>query len=188
MNKHPFDLRVLSEAEYLPPVRHKVLGYWNYGFSPDSELVDQFSICYRNEDDLWVDEMGVEVETPHLFILWEDLQTIIQYRLPFQGMLKQLTSRIHSDNRAKGFWDEERNLGETLLLVVTEIAEGFEDYRKGKEWSDKIPHFSPMEEELADALIRIMDLAGGMGFDIWAAVEAKLAYNKTRPHKHGKKF
>lgn len=40
--------------------------------------------------------------------------------------------------------------------------------------------------ELADVYLRIGDLAGALGIDLDEAVRAKAAYNKTRPHKHGK--
>lgn len=42
--------------------------------------------------------------------------------------------------------------------------------------------------ELADAVIRIADLCGFMGIDLEAAIVEKMAYNETRPYKHGKKF
>ncbi len=44
------------------------------------------------------------------------------------------------------------------------------------------------EDEIADAIIRLLDLCGGLGIDISRHVELKLAYNAQRPHKHGKKF
>lgn len=47
-------------------------------------------------------------------------------------------------------------------------------------------HFSHAEEELADALIRILQMAGEYGWNIQQAVASKMAFNRTRPHKHGK--
>ena len=41
--------------------------------------------------------------------------------------------------------------------------------------------------ELADVVIRVMDMCEYYGIDLWSAVEIKSAYNKTRPHKHGGK-
>lgn len=41
--------------------------------------------------------------------------------------------------------------------------------------------------ELADVLIRVFDLAGALGIDLEDAVQSKMAYNKTRPHRHGGK-
>jgi len=106
----------------------------------------------------------------------------------FIDIFKVMQGRIHENNKAKGFWDEKRNDGEALMLVVTELAEGLEYLRKGNGPSDHIPDFLGIEEEIADAVIRLMDFAGGRGFRLPEAIVAKLAYNRTRPHKHGKSF
>ena len=45
-----------------------------------------------------------------------------------------------------------------------------------------------LKDEIADAFIRICDLAGGLEIDLERHVRAKLEYNKTRPAKHGKKY
>lgn len=82
-----------------------------------------------------------------------------------------------------------------LLLIVTEIAEATEGVRKDL-MDDKLPHRKMVEVELADALIRIFDLAGAMGLDLGGAVSEKLVFNATRDdHKPevraamgGKKF
>lgn len=66
-----------------------------------------------------------------------------------------------------------------LMLVVTEVAEAMEGHRKGK-MDDHLPHRPMLEVELADALIRILDLAGGLRLDIGGAVMEKLAYNQQR--------
>ena len=46
--------------------------------------------------------------------------------------LNELAKEIHSDTKAKGFWNDERNIGELLMLVVSELGEGIEAHRKGK--------------------------------------------------------
>lgn len=82
-----------------------------------------------------------------------------------------------------------------LLLIVTEVAEATEGVRKDL-MDDKLPHRKMVEVELADALIRICDLAGAMGLDLGGAVAEKLLFNATREdHKlevraatGGKKF
>ncbi|MGE3404362.1 MAG: hypothetical protein AB7K63_17355 [Vicinamibacterales bacterium] len=53
----------------------------------------------------------------------------------------------------------ERNDGEMLMLVVTELAEALEGDRKGL-MDDKLPHRPMPEVELADAYIRVLDIAG----------------------------
>lgn len=89
---------------------------------------------------------------------------------------------------AKGFWEDERNDAEALMLIVTEIAEACEAMRQGNPPDDKIPAFSGLEAELSDAILRIMDLAQGRGLRVAEALIAKMEYNKTRAHKHGKEF
>ena len=72
-----------------------------------------------------------------------------------------------------------RNVPEMLMLIVTEVSEAMEGYRKGCK-DDHLPHRDMMEVELADALIRILDMAGGIGLDIGGAVAEKLKYNLDR--------
>lgn len=66
-----------------------------------------------------------------------------------------------------------------LALVHTEVSEGVEGYRKGKQ-DDHLPHRSMLEVEMADAIIRILDLAGGLSLDVAGAIIEKLAYNQQR--------
>ena len=87
------------------------------------------------------------------------------------------------------------NVPEKLMLIVSEIAEAMEGHRKDL-MDDKLPHRKMLEVELADALIRICDLAGGLKLDLAGAVAEKLAFNRQREdHKianrlkaDGKKF
>jgi NTP pyrophosphatase (non-canonical NTP hydrolase) len=88
-----------------------------------------------------------------------------------------------------------RNVAELLCLVHSEISEAMEGHRKCL-MDDKLPNRPMLEVELADALIRIMDMAEGLGLDLGGAVAEKLAYNlKRADHKPenrmaegGKKF
>lgn len=89
---------------------------------------------------------------------------------------------------------KKRNVPEMLCLIHSEISEAMEGYRKGL-MDDKLPHRSMIEVELADALIRIGDLAGYLNLDLDGAVREKMDYNATREdHKlearknGGKKF
>lgn len=66
-----------------------------------------------------------------------------------------------------------------LCLIHSEISEAMEGYRKDM-MDDHLPHRKMAEVELADAMIRIMDLAGACGFNLGLAMEEKLEYNKTR--------
>ena len=73
----------------------------------------------------------------------------------------------------------ERNHGELLALIHSEISEALEADRKGL-MDDKLPHRNGVEVELADALIRILDTAAGLGLDIGGAFVEKMAFNAQR--------
>lgn len=92
--------------------------------------------------------------------------------------LNELSQLCHAIAVEKGFWDQERNLGEALMLIVTELAEAMESYRRQEQEN--------FREELADTFIRLFDLCGGLGIDIEAEISRKAEKNKTRPYKHGK--
>ena len=72
-----------------------------------------------------------------------------------------------------------RNVPELLCLVHSEISEAMEGHRKMLS-DDKLPHRSMLEVELADAVIRIFDMSGGLGLDVAGAIAEKLHYNSTR--------
>lgn len=101
-----------------------------------------------------------------------------------------LIEACHEPAVAAGWWSDletgkrkERNIGEMLCLIHSEISEAMEGARKNL-MDDKIPHRPMLEVELADAIIRIMDMAGGLDLDIGGALVEKLDYNATRPdHK-----
>lgn len=76
---------------------------------------------------------------------------------------------------------------EKAVLVLTEIAELVEALRKPHVPSE-LPGFTAEEEEVADAIIRLLDYAGHYGLRIGAAVLAKMAKNEGRPFLHGKAF
>ncbi len=72
-----------------------------------------------------------------------------------------------------------RNVGELLMLVTSELAEALEGDRKGL-MDTHLPNRPMLEVELADAIIRILDMAGGMKLDIGGAFADKMAYNSQR--------
>lgn len=121
--------------------------------------------------------------------------------------INELRDLAHEIAASKGFWDSERNVGEMLMLVVSELGEAVEAHRKGmfanhtgfalnsfgKDDMAKAEAFKEFmkdtfEDEIADAVIRLLDLCGGLGIDLDAHISAKLAFNATRERLHGKKY
>lgn len=118
-------------------------------------------------------------------------------------MFNELAKDIYEGNAARGFWEGDRKLTEVVMLTVCELAEAIEADR-AKKWASEqdilqyknIPtpeRFKEnikdtVQDEVADAIIRILDFAHKFGIDIDFHVKAKLEYNASRPYKHGKNY
>ncbi len=120
--------------------------------------------------------------------------------------INELVKEVHQNAKDKGFHEGEKNIGEMLALIHSEVSEALEADRKGKyntygmlsmngwvqnknfkeafEKSTK----DTFEDELADIIIRVMDLAGMKGIDLEQHITAKMRYNSMRENKHGKKY
>lgn len=111
-----------------------------------------------------------------------------------------LSNQIHKLNQT--WWHDpktgerlERNKGEMLMLMVSEIAEAMEGERKNL-MDSHLPYRKAVEVELADLIIRVLDYAGAYGLDLDGAIAEKLVYNANREdHKpenrlkeNGKRF
>lgn len=125
--------------------------------------------------------------------------------MSFYNALNKEALEVFESNKKQGFWEDYKNMmndadtascektvkslfvAQRLALITSEISEALEADRKDL-MDDKLTHRKGLEVELADALIRILDMAGGMELDLGGAVEEKLAYNKTRAYKHGKAY
>jgi len=102
----------------------------------------------------------------------------------FISSFNKLASEIHTVACSKGWWDEERNNGELIALIHSEALEAL---RHGNPPDDKIPEFTGVEAELADVIIRCMDMAQPRGWRLEEAIVTKNEMNKTRAYKHGNK-
>lgn len=121
--------------------------------------------------------------------------------------ITELVWDAYHNSSAHGFWEDFDTTHDILLqadnterladkytldtklhkvaLMVSELGEAVEGIRKPKP-DEHIPSFTSEEIELADCIIRIFDYAGAFDVRLAEAIEAKMAYNKSRPYKHGK--
>lgn len=98
--------------------------------------------------------------------------------------LELLVRACHDANRR--WWvdpatgeTKKRNVGELLMLAVSELAEALEGDRKNL-MDDKLPHRKMFEVEIADCLIRLFDTCAGLGLDIGGAFIEKMRFNAKR--------
>ena len=110
------------------------------------------------------------------------------------------TRAIAANNRDKGWRDEHvptdakglgRYIAVNLMLIVSEASEALEDARAGNFAASTNPQTGKAEglpSELADIVIRTLDLADILGIDLTRALEEKHSYNLGRAHRHGGKL
>ena len=132
--------------------------------------------------------------------------------------INTLIKLAHEKAKNGGWWDAERNIGELLMLIVSELSEGLEALRKDhyadksvvtdlyndlainshdeefvlneEQWKNSFENNvkNTFEDELADVAIRLFDLCGGLNVDLEKHIDLKMKYNSMRGYKHGKKF
>jgi NTP pyrophosphatase (non-canonical NTP hydrolase) len=143
------------------------------------------------EKDAEIGELTKEVES---YKRLESAYNQASYRSTNDAM-NSMVQMCYARSKDAGWHDKPREVGTMLALVHSEVSEALEGFRKGP-MDDHLPSRKMAEVELADAVIRIFDLAGNQGFDLGGAFCEKLEYNLNRQdHKRenraksdGKKF
>lgn len=124
--------------------------------------------------------------------------------------INELAKEVHQNAVEKGFYERPKNLGEMIALMHSELSEALEADRednymipeKGESDIATINQqddedFKSMyagfvkgnfEEEMADIVIRVMDLCAWKGIDLEQHILAKMRFNSMRKKYHGKKY
>lgn len=112
--------------------------------------------------------------------------------LPVTASLRELCKAAHAMAVSKGFWEGHKPMtieimGLKLALIHSEVSEALEAARDRKVFAYQVgdkPEGLP--SEMADIVLRVADFCEAAGINLEAAIEAKMKYNATRPHKHGR--
>jgi NTP pyrophosphatase (non-canonical NTP hydrolase) len=128
------------------------------------------------------------------------MEDVVSFKTEFKRVQKQM----YKISKEHGFHDDDytpeqaeydsnfsvrykAQVAQRLMLTVSELSEALEAMRHDNPPDSHISNFTGLEAELADAVIRIMDLAETTNSRLAEAIIAKAAYNANRPHKHGGK-
>ena len=100
--------------------------------------------------------------------------------------LNKLSLFCQTESKNKGWTDF--NISNSISNLHGEVSELWEAYRKNK-FSDKSDKegldLTNAEEEIADILIRTLEIAAWLNIDVEKVIKEKIRFNRTRPFKNG---
>jgi NTP pyrophosphatase (non-canonical NTP hydrolase) len=146
----------------------------------DGLLIEDYPFFDDYKDIVLIDRpYNRKVNCARISSIQEFLTTIVMAYVWDVGNLVDLCYGIA---KSKGWWDTERNDGEMVALMHSELSEALEALRSSNGKKDHVG------EELVDCCIRIFDYCGGRDITFTRCLAEKIVKNLGRPYKHGKKF
>ncbi len=109
------------------------------------------------------------------------------------GQINDLAQEIHAWAVSNGFFepDKVRDFDGMLANVHGEVSEALEEWRNGRGMTETYYSDGGKPEgipsELADVVIRVLDMCAHYGIDLEAIMIEKIAYNRTRAYRNGGK-
>jgi hypothetical protein len=104
-----------------------------------------------------------------------------QYKISLEEVaaLTSIQNKLHGQARDMGWHNKEREVGTLIALCHSELSEALEGARKDL-MDDHLKERKMLEVELADCIIRILDMAGLYDLDVAGAIADKHLYNANR--------
>ena len=107
----------------------------------------------------------------------------------FVRYFEYASKKAHEISVKNGWWESPCEKGTNIALIHSELSEALEALRQGNPPDKHLPMYTNFDVELADVIIRVMDLAEANNISLGQIVIDKMNYNRTRDYKHGgKKF
>lgn len=104
--------------------------------------------------------------------------------------INEIQKEVHQNAVSHGWWEDEREFGTLIALCHSELSEALEESRNGRSLNETYYVEGKMEgvpSELADVVIRIMDMSERYEIDLEKTILEKHEFNKSRSYKHGGK-